>query len=141
MPMIDVCVPADLFPATADQLLAEKLGAAILRAEGMGDPAPRGLQEITGVYIHRLPPAAVNTAATPRSRAVRVQVLLYPGGLSESGQKAFIADATRIVAEAAGDPDQARRTWVIIAESMPGGWGVRGEPLSRQNVARLTDEA
>jgi phenylpyruvate tautomerase PptA (4-oxalocrotonate tautomerase family) len=141
MPMIDVYAPADMFHNDADSVLAEKLGKAILRAEGMGDPAPRGLQGITGVYIHRLPPASVNTAATPRSRTVRVQVLLHPGGLNEDGQKAFIADATRIVAEVAADPDQARRTWVIIAESMAGGWGVRGEPVSRENAARLTEEA
>ena len=33
---------------------------------------------------------------------------------------------TRIVAAAAGDPTLAERTWVLLTEAIPGGWGLRG---------------
>ena len=33
---------------------------------------------------------------------------------------------TEIVADAAGDPGLAQRTWVLLTEAVPGGWGLLG---------------
>src|ERR1700694_5133723 len=97
MPMIDVYAAGDLFPADADRKLAEELTAALLKAEGVEKPGPTHLNH-TGAYIHRLPPTAVNTAASGSARTVRVQVLTPPGVLKRAGQRQLVADVTQIVA-------------------------------------------
>jgi hypothetical protein len=40
MPMIDVYVPTDLFPDDADRESVEDLTMALLRADGVQQPAP-----------------------------------------------------------------------------------------------------
>ena len=103
--MIDVYAAADLFPAGADRQLAEELTAALLKAEGVEKPGPAHLNN-TGAYIHRLPPAAVNTAASGSARTVRVQVLTPPGVLKRAGQRQLVADVTQIVEVRSGLPQR-----------------------------------
>jgi phenylpyruvate tautomerase PptA (4-oxalocrotonate tautomerase family) len=136
MPMIDVYVAVDLFPADADRRLAQELTAALLKAEGVPNPGPTHTNN-TAAYIHRLPRAAVNTAAQGDARTVRVQVLTPPGALSREGQKQLVADATNIVAAISGDPSQATRTWVLLTEAAEGGWGIAGTAFGREEFAAL----
>jgi predicted SnoaL-like aldol condensation-catalyzing enzyme len=96
MPMIDVYAVADLFPEDADRQLAEELTHALLRAEGVSSPGPTHLNN-TGAFIHRMPPSAVNTAATGAARTVRVQVLTPPGVLQRAGQKQLVSEITQIL--------------------------------------------
>lgn len=137
MPMIDVYAPEDLFPAGTDRQLAEKLTAALLRAEGVAEPGPALLHN-TAAYVHRLPPDAVHTAATGSARTVRVQVLTPPGALDRDAQKALVAEATEIVATVAGDPSQATRTWVLLTEAAEGGWGIAGTAYATADFAAAT---
>ncbi len=136
MPMIDVYAVSDLFPADADRRLAEQLTAALLRAEGVAAPGPTHLHN-TGAYIHRMAAGSVHTAATNGARTVRVDVKTPPGVLDRAGQKAFVADATRIVADVSGDPTQAARTWVLLSEAAEGGWGIAGTAFGRDEFAAL----
>lgn len=140
MPMIDVYVPADLFPADADRALGERLTMAVLRAEGVAAPGPFHTDN-TAAYVHRLPPAAVQTAATAQARTVRVQVVTPPGALSRDGQKRLVKEATEIVAALSGDPTQAGRTWVILTEAAEGGWGLAGTAFGREEFAALAAKA
>jgi phenylpyruvate tautomerase PptA (4-oxalocrotonate tautomerase family) len=136
MPMIDVYVPRDLFPDAADRQIAEDLTLALLRAEGVQQPAPVQLDN-TAAYIHRLNPAAVHTAGTAAARTVRIQVLTPPGVLNRTGQRSFVAEATEIVARIANDPTQAARTWVLLTEAAEGGWGIAGTAFGREEFAAL----
>jgi phenylpyruvate tautomerase PptA (4-oxalocrotonate tautomerase family) len=136
MPMIDVYVPSDLFPAGADREVAQDLTLALLRAEGVQQPAPVQLNN-TAAYIHRLNPAVVHTAGTASARTVRIQVLTPPGALNRTGQKSFVADATAIVARIAGDPTQGTRTWVLLTEAVEGGWGIASTAFGREEFAAL----
>jgi phenylpyruvate tautomerase PptA (4-oxalocrotonate tautomerase family) len=136
MPMIDVYAPASLFPAGAEEALAQKLTLAVLRAEGVAQPGPLHLAH-TAAFLHRLPEAAVGTAARQPDRAVRVQVVTPPHALSREGQRQLTAEATRIVAEAAGDAGLAARTWVILTEAAEGGWGIAGQALGKEEFAAL----
>jgi phenylpyruvate tautomerase PptA (4-oxalocrotonate tautomerase family) len=136
MPMIDVYAAADLFPPTADRQLGEELTAALLRAEGVEHPGPTHLNN-TGAYIHRMPPAAVNTAANGLARTVRVQVLTPPGVLKRAGQKQLVAEITQIVTRISGDPSQAGRTWVLLTEAAEGGWGIAGTAFGQEEFAAL----
>ena len=60
------------------------------------------------------------------SNYVRVQVLTNAGALDRDKQLAVVAELTRIVAEAAGDPTLVSRTWVLLTEAVDGGWGLGG---------------
>jgi len=137
MPMIDVYAPNDLFPDGADREIAQDLTLALLRAEGVKQPAAVQLNN-TAAYIHRLNPKAVHTAGTDSARTVRIQVLTPPGALNRAGQRSFVADATKIVARIAGDPTQAARTWVLLSEAAEGGWGIAGTAFGREEFAALS---
>lgn len=140
MPMIDVYAAANLFPAGSDRQLGEELTLAVLRAEGVATPGPVHLHN-TAAYLHRMDPAAVQTAATAAARTVRVQVITPPGALSREGQKQLVREATEIVARIAGDPTQAGRTWVLLTEAAEGGWGIAGTAFGRDEFAALAAKA
>lgn len=140
MPMIDVYLPKDLIPASTDRELGEQLTRAVLRAEGVATPGPLHLHN-TAAYIHRLEPAAVQTAASAEARVVRVQVITPPQALSRDGQKQLTKEATEIVATLSGDPSQAARTWVILTEAAEGGWGIAGTAFGKAEFAALAAKA
>jgi phenylpyruvate tautomerase PptA (4-oxalocrotonate tautomerase family) len=48
-----------------------------------------------------------------------------------------VAEATKIVAEVAGDPSQAARTWVLLSEAAEGGWGIAGTAFGQAEFAAL----
>jgi phenylpyruvate tautomerase PptA (4-oxalocrotonate tautomerase family) len=134
MPMIDVFAAADLFPADSDRQLGEELTLAVLRAEGVSNPSAF-LLDNTAAYIHRVAPTAVQTAATPQARTVRVQITTPPGALNRDGQKQIVKEATEIVSRISGDASQAKRTWVILVEAAEGGWGMFGTAFGHMEFA------
>jgi phenylpyruvate tautomerase PptA (4-oxalocrotonate tautomerase family) len=140
MPMIDVYAPADIFPADADEQLAQELTHAVLRAEGVAQPGPFHLDN-TAAFVHRLPPAGISTASTPSARAVRVQIITPPGSLSRDGQRQITREATDIVVKVAGDAGLASRTWVILSEAAEGGWGIAGTAFGREEFVDLARRA
>ena len=140
MPMIDVYAAKDLLPAGADRKIGEALTLAVLRAEGVAAPG-RAYLENTAAFIHRMEPTAVQTAAQPLARAVRVQIITPPGALSRASQKQLVKDATAIIADACGDPSQAERTWVLLTEAAEGGWGMAGTAFGREEFAALAATA
>jgi phenylpyruvate tautomerase PptA (4-oxalocrotonate tautomerase family) len=83
----------------------------------------------------------VHTAATDRAPVVRIEVLTPPGALNREGQRQLVADATRIVADIAGDATLAGRTWVLLKEAAEGGWGIGGTAFGREEFAALAGAA
>ncbi|QIY72376.1 4-oxalocrotonate tautomerase family protein [Streptomyces sp. RLB1-33] len=49
------------------------------------------------------------------------------GALDRDRQIAVVSRFTGMVAEAAGDPTLADRTWVLLTEAVPGRWGLGGD--------------
>ncbi|HXL72408.1 MAG TPA: hypothetical protein VN963_02175 [bacterium] len=140
MPMIDVYAAADIFPAGIDRQLGEQLTMAVLRAEGVAAPGPFHLNN-TAAYIHRMPPEAVQTAATALARTVRIQVVTPPHALSREGQKQVVKEMTDIVTKISGDPSQAGRTWVILTEAAEGGWGMLSTAFGKEEFSALAAKA
>ena len=138
--MIDVYAPNDLLPAGSDRRIGEALTLAVLRAEGVGSPGPFHLDN-TAAFVHRMDPATVQTAAQPLARTVRVQIITPPGALTRDGQKQLVKEATAIMAEICGDPTQAKRTWVLLAEAAEGGWGIAGTAFGREEFTALAAAA
>jgi len=84
-----------------------------------------GLDENTAAFIHDMDAAAISNVAG-ESNYVRVQVLTPVGVLDRDKQLAVVAQFTDLVARAAGDDGLAHRTWVLLTEATPGGWGLAG---------------
>jgi phenylpyruvate tautomerase PptA (4-oxalocrotonate tautomerase family) len=140
MPMIDVYASNDLLPSGSDRRIGEALTLAALRAEGVAAPSPYYLEN-TGVFIHRMDPATVQTAAQPLARSVRIQIITPPGALTRDAQKQLVRDATGIMADVCGDPSLAKRTWVLLTEAAEGGWGIGGTAFGREEFTALAAAA
>lgn len=121
MPMIDVYAPSGTF---ADpHTLATNLAATLMRIEGVPD-IPM-FRTNTAAFVHELPSASLSDV-DGGSRHVRVQVLTNAGALDRDKQLAVVEQLTDLVAFAAGDDALKQRTWVLLTEAVPGGWGLLG---------------
>jgi len=130
MPMIDAYTPAGLI---ADpHALATALATAVMQIEQV---PPIGMfRENTAAFVHEMPPASISDV-NGSSDHVRVQVLTNAGALDRDKQLAVVSQLTAIVAEAAGDPSYATRTWVLLTEANPGGWGIEGHAYTNDEIA------
>ena len=79
----------------------------------------------TAAFVHDLPASSLANVDGD-STYVRVQVLTNAGALDREKQLEVVERFTAIVAEAAGDPSLADRTWVLLTEAPDGGWGLAG---------------
>ena len=141
MPMIDVYAAAGTF---ADKhTLARDLAAAVMSIEQVPD-IPMFRQN-TAAFVHDLPADSLSNV-DGESSYVRVQVLTNAGALDRPKQLAVAERLTAIVADAAGDPSLTSRTWVLLTEAVPGGWGLQGHAntndelvaAARAQIARLS---
>jgi phenylpyruvate tautomerase PptA (4-oxalocrotonate tautomerase family) len=141
MPMIDVYAAAGTF---ADKhTLARDLAAAVMSIEQVPD-IPMFRQN-TAAFVHDLPADNLSNV-DGENTYVRVQVLTNAGALDRAKQLAVAERLTDIVADAAGDPSLTDRTWVLLTEAAPGGWGLQGHAntndelvaAARAQIARLS---
>jgi phenylpyruvate tautomerase PptA (4-oxalocrotonate tautomerase family) len=129
MPMIDVYAPTGTF---ADpHALASAAAATVMRVEGV--PEIPMFRENTAAFVHELPAAAISDV-TGASSHVRVQVLTNAGALDRDKQIAVVRQLTDLVVQASGDPGLARRTWVLLTEAAPGGWGLWGQAHTNEEL-------
>jgi phenylpyruvate tautomerase PptA (4-oxalocrotonate tautomerase family) len=144
MPMIDVYATAGTF---ADKhQLATDLAATLMAIEGVPD-IPMFRQN-TAAFVHDMPAGDLSNV-DGASNYVRVQVLTNAGALDRDKQIAVVSQFTSMVADAAGDPALAGRTWVLLTEAVPGGWGLGGHAntndelvvAARKQIAELQAEA
>ena len=119
MPMIDVYATAGTF--TDKHKLAANLAATLMAIEGVPD-IPMFRQN-TAAFIHELPEGDLSNV-DGASNYVRVQVLTNAGALDRDKQLAVVSQFTSMIADAAHDPALAGRTWVLLTEAVPGGWGL-----------------
>jgi phenylpyruvate tautomerase PptA (4-oxalocrotonate tautomerase family) len=129
MPMIDVYAPTGTF---ADpHALASAAAATVMRVEGV--PEIPMFRENTAAFVHELPPTAISDVAGASSH-VRVQVLTNAGALDRDKQVALVQQLTDLVVQASGDASLARRTWVLLTEAAPGGWGLWGHAHTNEEL-------
>ena len=94
----------------------------------------------TAAFIHELPADAISDVSSS-GRHIRVQVLTPAGVLNRDKQLGVVKELTEIVVAAAGDPDLAPLTWVLIVESPDGGWGIAGHANTGADIADLARRA
>jgi phenylpyruvate tautomerase PptA (4-oxalocrotonate tautomerase family) len=131
MPMIDVYAAAGTF---ADRhKLAVDLATAVMTIEQVPD-IPMFRQN-TAAFVHELP-ADGFANVNGDSNYVRVQVLTNDGALDRDKQLAVVEQLTAIVAAAAADPSLTDRTWVLLTEAVPGGWGLHGHANTNDELVQ-----
>jgi phenylpyruvate tautomerase PptA (4-oxalocrotonate tautomerase family) len=121
MPMIDIYATEGTFAEPHD--LAAHAAATVMRVEGV--PEIPMFRENTAAFVHELPAGSISDVAGG-SDHVRIQVLTNAGALDRDKQLAVVEQLTTLIVEAAGDPSLSRRTWVLLTEATPGGWGLWG---------------
>jgi phenylpyruvate tautomerase PptA (4-oxalocrotonate tautomerase family) len=129
MPMIDVYAAEGTFPDPHG--LAQTLAAELMTIEQV--PNIPMFRKNTAAFAHELPaPALANVDGD--STYVRVQVLTNHGALDRAKQIAVVSRLTALVADAAGDPSLADRTWVLLTEAPDGGWGLAGHANTNEEL-------
>jgi phenylpyruvate tautomerase PptA (4-oxalocrotonate tautomerase family) len=121
MPMIDVYAAAGTF--SDPKQLAQSLAATLMAIEQV--PNIPMFRQNTAAFIHDLPEDHLSNVDGD-SIHVRVQVLTNAAALDRDKQLAVVRQLTDLVAQAAGDPSLAERTWVLLTEAPEGGWGLAG---------------
>jgi phenylpyruvate tautomerase PptA (4-oxalocrotonate tautomerase family) len=129
MPMIDIHAPAGTF---ADpHALATKAAATLMRIERV--PEIPMFRDNTAAFVRELPASSI-ADVNGDSGHVRVQVLTNAGALDREKQLAVVEQLTVLIAEAAGDPTLAERTWVLLTEAVEGGWGLSGHANTNEEL-------
>lgn len=119
--MIDITAPVGTFADPHD--LVTRAAALLMAVEGV--PGIDMFRQNTAAFLHELPPTGM-ADTTGDHHHVRVQVLTNAGALQRDQQLAAVARLTDLVVEAAADPSLRDRTWVLLTEAAPGGWGLWG---------------
>ena len=129
MPMIDVYSAVGTF---ADKRgLASTLAATLMEIEQVPD-IPM-FRSNTAAFLHELSADAIANV-DGAGNYVRVQVLTNAGALDRDKQLAVVERFTAIIAEAAADASVADRTWVLLTEAVPGGWGLHGHANTNEEL-------
>jgi phenylpyruvate tautomerase PptA (4-oxalocrotonate tautomerase family) len=131
MPMIDVYAPVGVIGDK--KKLAQELAQTVMRWEKV--PVIPFFTENTAAFVHELPADALSDAGGGGDH-VRVQVTTNAGALDREQQLGVVKDITAQVAEAAGDPGLAERTWVALTEAVPGGWGIGGHAYTNEEIVQ-----
>jgi phenylpyruvate tautomerase PptA (4-oxalocrotonate tautomerase family) len=129
MPMIDVYAFAGTFGDP--HALAQRLAAALMSVEQVPD-IPM-FRKNTAAFVHEMPSGTLSNVDGD-STYVRVQVLTNAGALDRDKELAAVARLTEVVADAAGDPSLADRTWVLLTEAPDGGWGLAGHANTNEEL-------
>lgn len=129
MPMIDVYAEPGTFEDPA--ALAARLAATLMEVEQVPDISL--FRTNTAAFVHECTVSNVEGART----YVRVQVLTNAGALDRAKQLDAVSRLTAVVAEFAGDPGLADRTWVQLTETYDGGWGLAGHANTNDELVAL----
>ena len=134
MPIFEVTYPEGALSPEARSKMLEDLTTALLRAERA--PDTDFFRSITWSYVHELPEGSVLAAGQPVAEPTfRIDVTTPEGALSDRRRKELVAEATRIVREASGIPEEgALRIWVLMREVTEGSWGAGGQVIQFQQL-------
>ena len=129
MPMIDIYATAGTF--SDPHKLAADAAYTVKTIEAVPD-IPM-FRKNTAAFVHDLPEGTISNVDGD-SNYVRVQVLTNQGALDRPKQLAVVEKLTELVAAAAGDPTLKERTWVLLTEAAPGGWGLWGHAHTNEEL-------
>lgn len=131
MPMIDIYAPAGTF---ADPHAVAQQAATIVKTVEAVPDIPMFRQNTAG-FVHELPAGAISDVDGAGDH-VRVQVLTNAGALDREKQLAVVTQLTDLVVSASGNDSLRGRTWVLLTEAVPGGWGLWGHAQTNEELVQ-----
>jgi len=130
MPMIDIYATTGTFQNIHQ--LAMDAAAVVKSVEGVPDLAL--FRKNTAAFVHEMPKGVLSNIDGDTDY-VRIQVTTNIGALTpREKQLAVVRRLTELAARAAGDPTLLDRTWVILAEAIEGGWGLKGHAYTNAEL-------
>ena len=129
MPMIDIYAAAGTF---ADIKRLSIDAAALVKSVEQVPDIPM-FRKNTAAFVHEMPAGAISNADGDGTY-VRVQVLTNAGALDRDKQIALVDKMSDLIAAAAEDPGLKQRTWVLLTEAAPGGWGLWGHAHTNEEL-------
>jgi phenylpyruvate tautomerase PptA (4-oxalocrotonate tautomerase family) len=129
MPMIDIYATFGTF--SDPHQLAIDAAATVKAVEEVPD-IPM-FRKNTAAFVHDLPAGSLANVDGD-SNYVRVQVLTNQGALDRTKQLAVVEKLTELVVTASGDTTLRERTWVLLTEAAPGGWGLWGHAHTNEEL-------
>ena len=127
--MIDIYAVAGMF-ADVKKLAAD--AAALVKSVEQVPDIPM-FRKNTAAFVHEMPATAISNVDGD-SNHVRVQVLTNAGALDRDKQIALVDKMTDLIAAAANEPALKTRTWVLLTEAAPGGWGLWGHAQTNEEL-------
>jgi phenylpyruvate tautomerase PptA (4-oxalocrotonate tautomerase family) len=126
MPVFELTYPKGALADDVRDQLVEDLTTALLHAERA--PDSDFFRNVTWSYLHELPADCVRAAGRPVEKPTfKIDVTTPQGALSDRRREELVVEATRLVREAAGIPEEeALRVWVLMHEVAEGSWGAAG---------------
>jgi phenylpyruvate tautomerase PptA (4-oxalocrotonate tautomerase family) len=131
--MIDIYATLGTF-SDSRKLAAD--AAAVVKAVEQVPDIPM-FRKNTAAFVHEMPAGAIANV-DGEGNYVRVQVLTNAGALSRDKQIAVVRQLTDLVAAAANDAGLKKRTWVLLTEAAPGGWGLWGHAHTNEELVDAT---
>ena len=143
MPIMDLTYPQGALDQEAKSQLADGLTTALLSAERA--PNTDFFRDITWLYVHELPTEDVLANGKPVAKPTfRLDVTTPQGALSERRRAEMVEQATQLIRDAAGIPeDEGIRVWVLCREIDEGSWGAGGQVIqfeALRNAAKAERE-
>src|SRR6202521_1617801 len=135
MPMIDIFAAAGTF-GDIKKLAAD--AAALVKSVEKVPDIPM-FRKNTAAFVHEMPADAISNVDGD-SNYVRVQVLTNTGALDRAKQIAVVRKLTDLIATAGGDEGLKERTWVLLTEAVPGGWGLWGHAHTNEEIVTAAKE-
>jgi len=129
MPMIDIYAAAGTF-ANPHQLAID--AADTVKSVEQVPDIPM-FRKNTAAFVHELPSNSLANVDGD-STYVRVQVLTNAGALDRDKQILLTRRLTDLIASAADDASLLERTWVLLTEAAPGGWGLWGHAHTNEEL-------
>jgi phenylpyruvate tautomerase PptA (4-oxalocrotonate tautomerase family) len=135
MPMIDIFATTGTFK-DPHQLAID--AATIVKTVEQVPDIPM-FRKNTAAFVHEFSPGAIANVDGD-SNYVRVQVLTNTGALDRAKQIAVVRRLTDLIATAGGDDGLKERTWVLLTEAVPGGWGLWGHAHTNKEIVTAAKE-
>jgi phenylpyruvate tautomerase PptA (4-oxalocrotonate tautomerase family) len=129
MPMIDIYAVAGTFKNPHQ--LAIDAASTVKSVEQVPD-IPM-FRKNTAAFVHEMTAGSISNVDGD-SNYVRVQVLTNVGALDRDKQLAVVERLTELIAHAADDSTLKERTWVLLTEATPGGWGLWGHAHTNEEI-------
>ena len=137
MPVFEITYPQGALAPEARAELLEGLTTALLHAERA--PDTEFFRNVTWSFVHELPTDSVLAAGKPVEQPTfKIDVTTPQGALSDRRREELVTEATRLVREAAGIPEEeSLRVWVLMHEVAEGSWGAGGQVIRFEQLREI----